>query len=585
MKRREVIKGLAALPITGGMLQQMLPGSVWSGSEKANKEALSANAAVAGGVASAGEAAAEEVVFHAPSVLYVGGETQKANGQWRADESIFRSLGVEPLINCMGTFTIIGGSLERESVRKAMDAASHAFVQYDELAAGIGQRLAELTGAEWGMVSAGCASCLKQATLACVTGGNPEKLIRVPYLTGLEKTEVVIPRSSRNVYDHAIRNVGVKVIDVDTPEEMEAALNRRTAMIYVLASGSSATGQPLSVENIVRIAKPHNIPVLVDAAAEDLTVPIVHLQRGATLVAYSGGKAFCGPQCSGLLFGRKDLVEAAWYASAPHHGPGRDNKVGREEMIGALAAIEAWKTFDHKAQWATWLSYLDTVSKSVTRVDGVSATVRNPRGLSNNSPVLVIGWDPQKLHITGEELAEEVGRNKPRIALAFGNDRASGQTQIRITAGQMQPGEDKVVADRLYGILSQQRSPKPADMARPAANLSGRWEVTVQFYSSSSPYTWFISQDGNWLQGVHQGELSTWDLVGTVEGDQVKVRGRSHIPGDQVSFTYTGTVSGDTITGSVYMVEYGTAKFTAKRSAATPRHTPITVPGGPPLAT
>jgi seryl-tRNA(Sec) selenium transferase len=583
MKRREVIKGLAALPITGGMLHQMLPGSVVSGS-KNPKDKMHSEATVAG-IQKAGEVSMEEVKFHAPSVLYMGGETQKASGRLRVDESIFRSLGVEPLINCMGTYTIIGGSLERESVRAAMDAASHAFVQYDELAAGIGQRLAELTGAEWGMVSAGCASCLKQATLACVAGGNPEKLIRIPYLTGLEKTEVVIPRSSRNVYDHAIRNVGVKIIDVDTPEEMAAALSGRTAMIYVLAEAPSDTGQPLSVENIVRMAKPYNIPVLVDAAAEDLTVPIVHLQRGATLVAYSGGKAFCGPQCSGLLFGRKDLVQAAWYASAPHHGPGRDNKVGREEMIGALAAIEAWKTFDHKGQWTKWLSYLDTVSKSVTRINGVTATVRSPKELSNKSPVLVIGWDPKQLHITGEELAEIVGRSKPRIALAFGDDRASGATQIRITSGQMQPGEDKVVADRLYGVLSQQRSPKPTEMAKPSANLSGRWDVTVQFYSGSSPYTWFLSQEGNWLQGVHQGELSTWDLVGTVEGDQVKVRARADIPGDEISFTYTGTVSGDTITGSIYMVEYGTAKFTAKRSKEAPRHTPITVPGGPPLAT
>jgi hypothetical protein len=254
-------------------------------------------------------------------------------------------------------------------------------------------------------------------------------------------------------------------------------------------------------------------------------------------------------------------------------------------MIGALAAIETWKTFDHKGQWTKWLSYLDTVSKSVTRVNGVTATVRNPRGLSNNSPVLVISWDPKQLHITGEEVAEEVGRNKPRIALAFGDDRASGATQIRITSGQMQPGEDKVVADRLYGVLSQQRSPKPGEMQAPSTDLSGRWDVDIQFYSSKSPYRWFIEQKGNWIQGTHQGELSTWDLAGTIEGNQVKVQGRDHLPGDHVSFTYSGTVSGDTITGSIYLVEYGTAKFTAKRSNGSLRHEPIIIPGGPPLAT
>src|SRR5207342_3640306 len=146
---------------------------------------------------------------------------------------IYQSIGVEPVINCRGTFTIIGGSLERPEVRAAMDAASRYFVQIDELADAVGRRFAELTGAEWGMVSAGCAAGLKHVTAACVTGGNPEKLIRLPDLSGLDKTEVVIPRSSRNAYDHAIRNIGVRIIEVNTPEELENALNPRTAMIYI----------------------------------------------------------------------------------------------------------------------------------------------------------------------------------------------------------------------------------------------------------------------------------------------------------------------------------------------------------------
>ena len=213
-------------------------------------------------------------------------------------QNIFRSIGVEPIINCRGTFTIIGGSIERPEVRAAMEAASQNFVQYDELADGIGRRLAELTGAEWGMVSAGCAAAMKHVTAACVTGGNPEKLVRIPDLTGFEKTEVVIPRHSRNAYDHGIRNIGVKIITVDTIEELEKALNPKTALIYVMAYGSSQPGQPMSTEAIAKIAKPKNIPVLVDAAAEVLTIPNVHLQQGATVVAYSGGKAICGPQCA-----------------------------------------------------------------------------------------------------------------------------------------------------------------------------------------------------------------------------------------------------------------------------------------------
>ncbi|HVY73328.1 MAG TPA: hypothetical protein VG890_00770 [Puia sp.] len=498
---------------------------------------------------------------------------------------IFQSIGVEPLINCMGTFTIIGGSLERTSVRAAMEAASKNFVQYDELAYGVGQRLAELTKAEWGMVSAGCAAGLKHVTAACVTGGNPEKLIRIPNLTGFEKTEVIIPRRSRNVYDHAIRNIGVTVITVDTLEELERSIGSRTAMIYLMAESE----EPLSLESIVRVAKPKNIPILVDAAAEDLTVPCVHLEKGATIVAYSGGKAFCGPQCSGILIGKKDILQSAWQASSPHHGPGRDNKVGREEMIGALAAIEAWVTFDHKAQWDKWLSYLDTVAKKVATIESLKTSIRQPEGLSNRSPALVVNWDPAKLNITGEELAEELGRNKPRIALApeggrrRGND--DGLTGISITAGQMQPGEDKIVAERIYGVLTRKRNPKPAAMQAPAGNIAGRWDVAVEFYSSTAHFAWVLEQEGNWLQGTHATTFSTQNIQGTMEGDLVKLRSPEGMPGDHITFTYTGTLSGDTISGSIYLVEYGTAKFNATRYKYPENRMPVTVPGGPPLAT
>ena len=168
--------------------------------------------------------------------------------------NIYQSIGVEPVINCVGTYTIIGGSLERPEVVAAMHSASGFFVQYDELAFGVGQRLADLTGAEWGMVSAGCAAGIKHVTAACVTGGNPEKLIRIPDLAGFDKTEVVIPRSSRNAYDHGIRNIGVKIITVDTIEELENALNKSTAMIYLMASDETEPGQPFSLETVAAMA-------------------------------------------------------------------------------------------------------------------------------------------------------------------------------------------------------------------------------------------------------------------------------------------------------------------------------------------
>jgi seryl-tRNA(Sec) selenium transferase len=377
------------------------------------------------------------------SVLAAPGEATSgldiAAGSGGVETNIFQSIGVEPIINCRGTFTIIGGSIERPEVRAAMEAASKDFVQYDELADGVGKRLADLTGAEWGMVSAGCAAGMKHVTAACVTGGNPEKLIRIPDLSGFDKTEVVIPRSSRNTYDHAIRNIGVKIINVETLEELENALNSRTAMIYMMAFGEAQENEPLTLEKVAAIAKPKNIPILVDAAAEILTIPNIHLERGATIVAYSGGKALCGPQCAGLLLGKKDILMSAWQASSPHHGPGRDNKVGREEMIGLLAAVETWKKRDHAGEWKNWLSWLDFISKKVTKIDGVTTSVFEPTDLSNHSPVLNINWDPNKLNITGEDVAEEFGRTKPRIAI--GAHTENGTTSINVTTGQMQAGK------------------------------------------------------------------------------------------------------------------------------------------------
>lgn len=497
-------------------------------------------------------------------------------GPLKTGPEIYQSIGVEPVINCRGTYTIIGASIELPEVRAAMDAAALHFVQLDELAEGVGKRLAELTGAEWGMVSAGCAAGLKHVTAACVAGGNPEKLLRIPNLEGMEKTEVVAPRSSRSAYDHAIRNIGVRMITVETAEEFERALSKRTAMIY-LSAGRATEAGPMSLENVARMAAPLHIPILVDAAAEGLTIPNVHLARGATVVAYSGGKAICGPQCAGLLLGKKDLLLSAWQASSPHHGPGRDNKVGREETMGMVAAVEAWVKRDHKAEWAKWLGYLDTIAKRVGAIDGVSTRVVEPAGLSNRTPALAISWDPERLHVTGEELAEVVARTKPRIALGARRDG------VDITAWMMQAGNDRVVAERLFTLLSEKRTPKGAPAA-PAGNLTGRWDVDVTFFSSQSRHAWTLEQDGNGLKGTHKGDFSVRDIFGTLEGGEVKLRSMESVPGDSITFTFSGVLRGDRLEGRVHMGEYLTASFAATRHVDSGRKGTILVPGGPPLS-
>lgn len=507
---------------------------------------------------------------------------------------IFRSIGVEPVINCRGTFTIIGGSIERPEVREAMDAASQSYIQYDELAEGIGERLAELTGAEWGMVSAGCAAAMKHATAACVARGNPEKLLRIPDLTGIEKTEVIIPRNSRNAYDHAVRNVGVDIVMVDSPEELESALSPRTAMIYLLAGR-----ERLGLDTVTEITESEDVPILVDAAAEDLTIPNVHLEGGATMVAYSGGKALRGPQCAGILLGRKDLVQSAWQASSPHHGPGRDNKVGREEMMGMLAAVEAWIDTDHEAEWEMWLSWLDEIGTRVSDIPGVKTEIEEPANpgmehpgklapISNHSPVLHIIWDPEELHVTGQELAETLGRTKPRIVVGSGHQDKDEVTSINITAWMMQPDETKIVANRIHELLTEDHTPRSTEMSTPADSLTGRWNVEVEFFSSQAQHTFFVEkQDGNWLEGSHKGEFSVRDMAGTIEGNEVKLLSAENRPGDYIPFIFAGTLNedGDVIEGEVYLGEYLNATFRATRHSYPDRREPVNVPQGPPLAT
>lgn len=509
---------------------------------------------------------------------------------------IFRSIGVEPVINCRGTFTIIGGSIERPEVREAMNEAAHSYIQYDELAEGIGQRLAELTEAEWGMVSAGCAAAMKHATAACVAGGNPEKLLRIPDLTALDKSEVIIPRNSRNAYDHAVRNIGVDVVMVDSQAELKSALSPRTAMIYLLA-GREEMGLETVTEVLEETGK--EVPVLVDAAAEDLTIPCVHLENGATLVSYSGGKALRGPQCAGLLLGRKDLVQSAWQASSPHHGPGRDNKVGREEMMGMLAAVEAWVETDHEAEWEMWLSWLNHIDEKVSGIAGVETEIEEPANpgmthpgelapISNHSPVLHIKWDPNEFYVTGDELAETMGRTKPRIVVGSGHHGEEGVTSINITAWMMKPDEDQIVADRIHELLTKDRSPQPPDWKTPAASLSGRWNVEVEFFSSTSKHRFFIEkQDENWLEGAHEGDFSVRDMAGTIEGNQVKLLSTESPPGDHMKYIFTGTLSddGDTIEGEVFLGEYLNATFRATRHSYPEEREPVKVPEGPPLAT
>lgn len=482
-----------------------------------------------------------------------------------AAKNVYQSIGVRPLINARGTFTIISGSLMLPEVRAAIDAAAQQHVHLDELMAAIGARLAELTKAEWGMVASGCAAALTHATAACVAGGNPDLHVRIPNLSGFQKDEVIIPRHSRNVYDAAIRAVGVRVIDVGTPEELEAAFGPRTAMVYILAGPNADTG-PLSTAAIAALARQKNVPVLVDAAAEILTVPNVHLENGATLVAYSGGKCLRGPQTAGLLLGRKDLVQAAWVHSAPHHGFARGMKVGKEEAIGMLMAVEMWTQRDHRAEWTRWLSWLDDIAKHVSRIDGVTTTVTEATGLSNRTPSLSIRWDPKRIGITGAAVARHLMETEPRIATPGGRDR-DGLTSISITPYQMSPGDEKIVAARIYATLSNPPVQEAvAAAAASALDVSGRWDVRIEYVAGASTHTLHLRQTGSRVEGTHQGDFVSRDLSGTIDGSRVQFASNySERNGDSLNFRFTGTITGEEMAGSVDMGEYLSATWRATK--------------------
>lgn len=477
---------------------------------------------------------------------------------------IYQSIGVRPFINGTGTLTVNGGSLELPEVRAAMDAAAQHMVQLDELMEGVGKRLAELTGAEWGIVTAGCAAAMSLATLACVVGGNPDKYVRLPHLEGLGKDEVIIPKHSRNNYDAAIRAVGVRIIEVNSTQELEAAIGPRTAMIYIFAGPQADTGTP-SYDEITRIARQKNIPVLTDAAAEVLTIPNVHLQRGSTMVAYSGGKQLRGPQCSGLLLGRKDLVKAAWVHSAPHHGFARNMKVGKEEVIGALTAVEIWVKRDNKAIWQQMLDRLNHIAKQVSSVSGITTEIHEPTGLSNRSPGLNIRWEAAKLGITGQQVAQILDTTDPRILV--GPTRGP-QNGLSITAFNLKPGDEKVIADRLSALLSappKLKSPEPPKP--PSADLTGSWDVHIEFPASIGQHSLSLLQREGRIQGTHRGEFVERDLSGTIDGDTVRLH--STLPeraiGNYLSFTFTGKVEGETMAGELDMGEYLKARWSAKR--------------------
>lgn len=493
-------------------------------------------------------------------------ETAVAAGSLKDGKNIYEAIGATPLINARGTVTIIGASKVLPEVQHAMDEAVKDYVQLDELMDAVAVRLSNLTGAEWGVVTAGASAAITAATAGCIAGGDPDKLWQIPDLTGM-KDEVIIPSYSRSAYDAAARAVGAKMIEVRSLEELEVALGPRTAMIMVLAGTQSESG-PFSLKKIAAVAKPHAIPILVDAAAEGLEVPNPHLVQGADLVAYSGGKYLRGPQCAGLLIGRKDLVSASWICTAPHHGFGRGFKVGREEIMGMLAAAEMWSKRDHEQEWSLWMSWLDYIAGKLEKTEGVRTKINLPRGRSNPSPSLLVEWDEKIIPLRGQDVEELLWNGSPRIAVSGAGSflpfPPNDQPNIRINSSQLKAGEERIIADRILEILSNPPMiSKPS--GPPAFDLDGQWDLEMKFAASMVNQRFVFKQNGNYLTGTHYASFGERDLEGSIYGAHVLIRSSYTLQGVRLNFEFSGIVSGGTMEGQVNMGEFGMAVWKAKK--------------------
>jgi uncharacterized pyridoxal phosphate-dependent enzyme len=476
-------------------------------------------------------------------------------------DNLFTRIGVRPIINGRGTYTIISGSRSLPQVKQAMFEASHYYVQMDEMMAGIGAELARLTGAEWGVVTNGCEAAIVQATIACIVGGDIEKAQALPYIKA--KDQVIVPKHSRNPYDIGIRMVGAEIVEVETPDQLRAAISPRTAMIYVMSSPNEAKS-PLSIAATCAVAKEKSVPVFVDAAAEEPIRPNIHLAAGATMVGYSGGKCLRGPQSSGMIIGDKSLCEAAYFNAAPHHCYGRALKCSKEEAMGLLAAVRQWYVRDHDAEQGVWRGWLQHIAARLAKVPTVQFEYLEPEDLSNKAPRLRVRWDEAEVGVAGSDVVKWLDAGTPRIMVDGGG--IGRESNVIIMPYMMDPGEERIVADAIYAAMFA-AGPKTVTLGEnvPVA-VTGAWAVTVQYLRGEGMQHFTITQDGDALRGHHKGEIYEGRLHGDVDGNGVEIRSRMDVPGNGISWIFAGTVVGNRMSGTVDMGEYGPASFTAVRA-------------------
>jgi D-glucosaminate-6-phosphate ammonia-lyase len=486
----------------------------------------------------------------------------------------YLALGVRPFINCCSVRTMHGGSLMLPQVREAVDAASRQFVNLDELMAAASKRIAELTGAESGIVTCGSAAAVALGTAACVAGNDPAKMLRLPFTEGMV-SRAIIPAKQRFAYDQAVRMCGCKIVEVETRADLDEALQQPVALVVLLGKQEHLTS--VRLEEFVSVCKPRGIPIMVDAASEHIERPSPWLARGADLVVYSGGKFLRGPQTSGLLLGNKKLVEAAWRNGSPHQALGRPMKVSKEDIIGVLTALEYWfGERDIAAEQKRWADDCATIAARVAQIPGVTGEVIAPAGV-DRVPRLKIVWDPERYPLDGLGLRTRVLDGEPRVML---DDNSATGNSIAVDPFQLQPGEAQQVGDAAVAALLVSAQAERVPTHAPSLSVAGNWELQVAFLQGARTHRLNLEQRGADLSGHQKSAQFDGPVEGAIEADTVRFSFQQRYEASNLSYRFEGRLKDGAMEGVVMLgaasdqsggivnrSQFGAGEWRAKRVA------------------
>jgi len=369
--------------------------------------------------------------------------------QAAAPRDFLKELGVRSIINGAGVYTFTTASLMRPEAVEAIRSISTHFVRLDEIHDAVGKRIAQLLGAPAAMVPSGAAAGLTLGTAAVLTGEDPDKIRRIPDLAGM-KSEVIVQKSHRFPYDHMVRNCGVRLVEVETRDELERAIGPKTAMLLFL-NKSDHLGK-VRMDEFLAIGKKHGVPTMNDCAAD--VPPVENLLRpirlGFDMVVVSGGKAIRGPQSAGILAGRADLIRAARKNTSPNSDTiGRSCKVNKEEMVGMMVALESFLKEDHASIYRAWERTAESMRASLAKTPRVKAEIFVPQ-VANQCPHIRASWEGYP--IVPEALLQQLRDGEPSIELV---PAASQPGTIEIATWMLQPGEPDIIVRRIREVLTK----------------------------------------------------------------------------------------------------------------------------------